>query len=1061
MPNAQSMGIEDIKLNCSPQARLSTPTMINETSEQGNHDLRMLLNSRTPRNNSVSSMRQNMTPGGNKITTSNTSDQLRNIRSSVSGNNPNYFRIQIPSTRAISRPKGFAMTDSLKLYEEQIFSHCQPHQRPQSWCLDFDQPRDEHNPVDDSHSSSPASTVSSSFSSSSSSDTSQLLSSHNHADLRRIKNPPYYTPPIQPRNSPRFYHQISPIVTSASQYMASEATTPTSAEPSSGCRLTEFEKEIRSRSNSSSSSSGSSQQRCRNGNTSAAAMTTTTTSSSSHRHMSTNAVLMKATDHPIILSSSNSTAAIQHYRTPQKSSPNHHSGGSMCSNSQSESIQTNSSYDTVRPVHVSPARLQSHFLFNRSNQSMEANVGDEKHAVHNQYLRHHHSCEDENSSQSITEFRKLSLNDEPSSFEGNHNNNTNFEGHSSPSRLTPSPLVFSSSISDRSDNNSCSTSAAPGGAAIPPSLSDNHREAIISPFVTASTTNSSNNSDTGIGNGKTKEGEADGDDDGNEREEGKLRRSEDALQSRSISPTDDDNDGNSFLLPPPVPWNLDVSSEMLNETTPSLFVNDRHDIIMKSNHRCKEHRAVKFDDHLAGGGGDVSPHYCQHFCNPVNNSHLHQSRGQNKDLCQLDNSNNNNNICCLNGVCNNTNNAQHHNQHRHMDHSPELSPLHQFNFDSIGLSDVSDSNTYAFSTLDSEYLAWMRLSVRDVTNHHRFTEHVDSSASAALDLPDLETLSRPCVHHWVDIFNSNPLGLRLNFVDDSCRLAGTLRIYINLIKPVKMSLRRTLDMLPSSETASPEPNSPSKGGNCNNENANDFAPTPPRLVSFFLPRGTSKVVYVTSSTTSANAIQSLLDRFHIQESARKFALYEHTLEGNTISARKLSTSECPLLLLLNWVRTTSSRDHFLELLKQKRIVLQENDACDIEWKEFTTAELTNFLRILDKEESEYRNAILYQYNLLRNQLEQRMKQLLETGEAYRYHHHHHHQSHHQHHHGGNENSVVSDDSLTSDTNGGPPVYSRFYSPSHPYALEQQQQTNEDCQPQSTGQPCYDCHCSSR
>ncbi|VDQ11718.1 unnamed protein product, partial [Trichobilharzia regenti] len=285
--------------------------------------------------------------------------------------------------------------------------------------------------------------------------------------------------------------------------------------------------------------------------------------------MSTNAVLMKATDHPIILSSSNSTAAIQHYRTPQKSSPNHHSGGSMCSNSQSESIQTNSSYDTVRPVHVSPARLQSHFLFNRSNQSMEANVGDEKHAMHNQYLRH---C--------------------------------------SPSRLTPSPLVFSSSISDRSDNNSCSTSAAPGGAAIPPSLSDNHREAIISPFVTASTTNSSNNSDTGIGNGKTKEGEADGDDDGNEREEGKLHRSEDALQRRSISPTDDDgdDDGNSFLLPPPVPWNLDVSSEMLNETTPSLFVNDRHDIIMKSNHRCKEHRAVKFDDHLAGGGGDVSPH---------------------------------------------------------------------------------------------------------------------------------------------------------------------------------------------------------------------------------------------------------------------------------------------------------------------------------------------------------------------------------------------------------------------------------------------------------------------
>lgn len=196
MPNAQSMGIEDIKTNCVPQARLAKPTMINSTTDfntQGrNDDLRTLLNSRNPRNNN-SPVHQNIPPTGNKISGSNTSDQLKNIRSSFSGtNSQNYFRIQIPSTRAISRPKGFAMTDSLKLYEEQIFSHCQPSQRPQSWCLDFDQPRDENNPVDDSHSSSPASTVSSSFSSSSSSDTSQLLS-QNHTDLRRIRNVPYYS----------------------------------------------------------------------------------------------------------------------------------------------------------------------------------------------------------------------------------------------------------------------------------------------------------------------------------------------------------------------------------------------------------------------------------------------------------------------------------------------------------------------------------------------------------------------------------------------------------------------------------------------------------------------------------------------------------------------------------------------------------------------------------------------------------------------------------------------------------------------------------------------------
>lgn len=49
-----------------------------------------------------------------------------------------------------------------------------------------------------------------------------------------------------------------------------------------------------------------------------------------------------------------------------------------------------------------------------------------------------------------------------------------------------------------------------------------------------------------------------------------------------------------------------------------------------------------------------------------------------------------------------------------------------------------------------------------------------------------------------------------------------------------------------------------------------------------------------------------------------------------VSARKLTTTECPLLLLLNWVRISTNREKFLELLKQKRIVLQENDACDIE-----------------------------------------------------------------------------------------------------------------------------------
>ncbi|TNN11462.1 Ras association domain-containing protein isoform 1 [Schistosoma japonicum] len=901
MPNAQSMGIEEIKTNCSPQARLANPTMVSNTSDYrtqaANIDLRSLLNSRTPRNNN-SPVRQNILAAGNKISGSNVSDQVKNVRSSFSGtNSQNYFRIQIPSTRAISRPKGFAMTDSLKLYEEQIFSHCQPSQRPQSWCLDFDQPRDENNPVDDSHSSSPASTVSSSFSSSSSSDTSQLLS-QNHTDLRRIRNVPYYTPPAHPRNPQRYFHQNAPIITSSTGLVTSEATTPTSGAPF-GRRLSEIIKETHP------------SQKCQNNN---------------------NCVPVKSINEAI-----SSNEIIHHYLNTQNSHFNH--SDVIYSNAQSESIQTNSSYDTVRPINIPPSRLKSNFLLSRPSLPLQANVNDSQ--APQIHCPRQHSC-DENYSRSAFECRKSSLN-EPSLFSGDNNNNVG--ERSSPPRLTPSPIIFSSSVSDRSDNNS---------SAIPPPLMDNHEDVIVSPIIAPSTTTSSNNSD------------------------GDISQKKDETHSRLTSPT-----GSFLLLPPPVPWNLDVSQEVVNETTPSLFVDNSNNIILKNNH----------------------------YVNNISDSHR---RCQSKDSLLSDD------INFLNSPC-----SGHH--HNHENKPLGLSPTHHLDFDSFGISEMTDSNTYAFSTLDSDCLAWMRLSIRDVT--HRFTEDLNNSPE--LQLPDLDTLSRPCVHHWVDIFNSNPLGLRLNFVDDSCRLAGTLRIYINLIKPVKMSLRRTLDMLPSSATTSPEPNSPNNLNSHENGNGSNVGvPTPPRLVSFFLPRGTSKVVYVTSSTTSVNAIQSLLDRFHIQESARKFALYEHTLENNSISARKLSTSECPLLLLLNWVRTSTNREQFLELLKQKRIVLQENDACDIEWKDFTTAELTNFLRILDKEESEYRNAILYQYSLLRSQLEQRMKQLAVTNHV----HHHYHQQHHL----SNESSCTDDSLLDNNTNG--PMYSRYYSHSHPYSLEE---TSED------------------
>ncbi|VDP89471.1 unnamed protein product [Echinostoma caproni] len=94
--------------------------------------------------------------------------------------------------------------------------------------------------------------------------------------------------------------------------------------------------------------------------------------------------------------------------------------------------------------------------------------------------------------------------------------------------------------------------------------------------------------------------------------------------------------------------------------------------------------------------------------------------------------------------------------------SPDYTKVEELDSDSTGVlssSMAADENTYAFSTLDSEYLAWMRLSVRDVTGMK-----LSGPSLSALDLDSVDSLRRAQVHHWVDLFNSNPLGLRLNFV---------------------------------------------------------------------------------------------------------------------------------------------------------------------------------------------------------------------------------------------------------------------------------------------------------
>ncbi|RXG73596.1 Ras association domain-containing protein 1 [Armadillidium vulgare] len=82
--------------------------------------------------------------------------------------------------------------------------------------------------------------------------------------------------------------------------------------------------------------------------------------------------------------------------------------------------------------------------------------------------------------------------------------------------------------------------------------------------------------------------------------------------------------------------------------------------------------------------------------------------------------------------------------------------------------------------------------------------------------------------------------------------------------------------------------------------------------------------------------------------------------------RRLGDNECPLVLAIAW----SAED-----ITNKRLVLQENDTADIQWEAFSLPELDNFLRILEREEGEYKNQIRDKYSHLRQRLQWQLSRL--------------------------------------------------------------------------------------
>lgn len=288
----------------------------------------------------------------------------------------------------------------------------------------------------------------------------------------------------------------------------------------------------------------------------------------------------------------------------------------------------------------------------------------------------------------------------------------------------------------------------------------------------------------------------------------------------------------------------------------------------------------------------------------------------------------------------------------------------------------------------------------------------------------------------IQIFSANEFGLQAASLTgtDSCDCEGQVRVHINLLRPIQMLLTARpasiFDVVgaKSDETddddneedddgvedvsnRSEDDQNPwlvqSDNNNCHlvskqhpSHTPHSFVPanipyfssnnkvhkadgniveshrrlgrTASTVSTFRLPRGSTKLLHVRLSTTAQMVICALLDRFGIRDNPQKFALYEHTIEGDQkVSVRKLFDNESPLGLLFRWV--DQDPNNFNNILSVKRLVLQENETGDIEWTTFSLSELHTFLGILNREESDYRRRIEMKYEIRRKEIKRLME----------------------------------------------------------------------------------------
>ncbi|KAM9824157.1 ras association domain-containing protein 1 [Neosynchiropus ocellatus] len=135
--------------------------------------------------------------------------------------------------------------------------------------------------------------------------------------------------------------------------------------------------------------------------------------------------------------------------------------------------------------------------------------------------------------------------------------------------------------------------------------------------------------------------------------------------------------------------------------------------------------------------------------------------------------------------------------------------------------------------------------------------------------------------------------------------------------------------------------------------------------AFYLPRGVTNTLHISSTNTVRQVIVALLNKFTVADNPAKYALYKRYRREEQVYVCKLADVEQPLFL-----RLVAGPDN-----DTLSFVLREQQTGEVMWDAFSIPELRNFLKILDKEEEEQRVAVTRRYEAYRQRLQEALSQV--------------------------------------------------------------------------------------